>query len=142
MRNIDPRIAGLTVGIDHLFKNIDKAFSAKIDAFPPYNMEKTGEDSFRITMALAGYSEDEISIVSQDRQLTITGTKADEEKSDDENVFMIHRGIANRSFERNFNLAEYVEVKGASMKNGMLVIELLRNVPEEKQPTKIKINVE
>ena len=121
------------LGFDRLvedFQNINNA------GYPPYNVEKSGDDKYQITFALAGFVRDDIKIDVQEGTLTVTGEKV--EAKDDE-IEYLHRGIANRSFVRNWSLAEYVEVVEAKMENGMLYIALERIVPEEKKPKSIKI---
>ncbi len=128
-----------TVGFDRLFSKLDSL--GQLDtaqAYPPYNIERTGEDAYRITMAVAGFSEDEIAIEAHGNSLTVRGEKA-EEKAED-GVEVLFRGIAARTFERRFQIADHVEIKAASLKNGLLYIDLKRNVPEELKPRKIAIN--
>ena len=121
------------LGFDRLvedFQNINNA------GYPPYNVEKNGDDKYQITLALAGFVRDDIKIDVQEGTLTITGEKAETES---EGIQYLHKGIANRSFTRTWKLAEYVEVVEAKMENGMLYISLERIVPEEKKPKSIKI---
>lgn len=126
-----------SVGFDHLSRLMDAA--ARVDesalAYPPYNIERTGDDTYRITMAVAGFGEDDLSIVSQDNQLQISGklAKTEEEKS------FLYRGIAGRAFERRFTLADHIKVAGASLANGLLHVELVREVPEAMKPRQVKI---
>ena len=116
-----------TVGFDRLFSLLDNmAQGDNSQSYPPYNIERTGEDSYRITMAVAGFSEGDISIEAKQNSLTVTAEKADEENADREVLF---HGIAARSFERRFQLADYVEVAGASLENGLLHIDLKREIP-------------
>ncbi|MGH7055564.1 MAG: Hsp20 family protein, partial [Stellaceae bacterium] len=103
--------------------------------YPPYNIETTGEDAYRLTMAVAGFAGDELDITVQENTLVVTG-KA---KKDDENGRYLHRGIARRGFERRFSLAEHIKVTGASLENGMLHVDLVREVPETAKPRKIAI---
>jgi molecular chaperone IbpA len=105
--------------------------------FPPYNIQKAGEDHYRITMAVAGFSQDELSITSENNRLVVSGEKPEEQESED-NAYL-YRGIATRSFERRFNLAEHVRVKGARLDNGLLHIELEREIPEAMKPRSIEI---
>ncbi len=123
-----------TVGFDRLANLFDAAMSSDASGFPPYNIEVTGENGYRITMALAGFGEDEISIVQQGNELVVTG-----ESRKDENRQYLYRGIAGRSFERRFQLADHVKVADASMVNGLLQIGLVREVPEALRPRKIEI---
>lgn len=126
-----------TVGFDRLARMVDAAtrLDDSAPSYPPYNIEKMGEDAYRITMAVAGFSEDEIEITAQDNTLVIAGKpkKAEEERK------FLYRGIAGRAFERRFELAEFIEVKGASLENGLLHVELVRVVPEAMKPRSIKI---
>jgi len=127
-----------TVGFDRLFSLLDNmAQGDNSQSYPPYNIERTGEDSYRITMAVAGFSEGDISIEAKQNSLTVTAEKADEENADREVLF---RGIAARSFERRFQLADYVEVAGASLENGLLHIDLKREIPEAMKARKIEIS--
>lgn len=126
-----------TVGFDRLTRLVDAAtrLDESAPSYPPYNIEKTGEDAYRISMAVAGFSDDEIEITAQDNTLVISGKpkKAEEERK------FLHRGIAGRAFERRFELAEFIEVKGASLENGLLHVELVRVVPEAMKPRSIKV---
>ncbi|WP_142848309.1 Hsp20 family protein [Telmatospirillum sp. J64-1] len=126
-----------TVGFDHLARLLDAAQRVDESAFsyPPYNIEKMGEDDYRITMAVAGFSEEDLDLTVQENQLVITGRA----RKEDENLRYLHRGIAGRSFERRFNLADHIQVKGASLVNGLLHVDLVRIVPETLRPRKIQI---
>jgi len=106
------------------------------NGYPPYNIVITSEDHYRITMAVAGFSEDEINITSEQSRLLVTGNRSDEGEEQGE---YLHRGIATRSFERRFNLADHVRVVGASLENGLLHIDLEREIPEAMKPRTIKI---
>ncbi|HEU4987367.1 MAG TPA: Hsp20 family protein [Rhizobiaceae bacterium] len=140
MRHVDfSPLYRSTVGFDRLFTMLDSL--AQPDGgqtYPPYNIERTGEDSYRISMAVAGFSEDDLSIEAHRNVLTIKGEKNEETNS--EGAEVLYRGIAGRSFERRFQLADHVEVSGAELKNGLLHIELKRNIPEEMKPRKIAIS--
>ena len=125
-----------TVGFDRIFDLLDTAGKAETSGYPPYNIERLGEDDYRITLAVAGFAEDEVEIELHENRLTITGKRAD----GDENRTFLHQGIAGRSFERQFQLAEHVKVAGASLVNGLLNIDLQREIPEAKKPRKIAIN--
>ena len=128
-----------TIGFDRLARLVDSAtrFDGAAPAYPPYNIESTGEDSYRLTMAVAGFSRDEIDITVQENSLVLSG-KA--QKEDDEaNGRYLHHGIARRAFERRFSLADHIKVSGASMDNGLLHVDLVRDVPEEAKPRQIKI---
>jgi molecular chaperone IbpA len=128
-----------TVGFDRLFSMLDQVsgFDGSGSTYPPYNIERTGENAYRITVAVAGFSESEISIEAKQNTLTIKGekqTKADEKKGE-----VLYQGIAARAFERVFQLAEHVEVRGASLENGLLHVDLVREVPEAMKPRQIPI---
>ncbi|WP_062206179.1 Hsp20 family protein [Aureimonas sp. AU12] len=126
-----------TVGFDRLFSKLDTLGTAEnTQSYPPYNIERTGENAYRITMAVAGFGESELSIESRENGLTVTGEKAEEKSEGSE---FLYRGIAGRAFERRFQLAEHVEVKGATLKNGLLHIDLVRVIPEALKPRKIEI---
>lgn len=125
-----------TVGYDHLFNLLDNY--GKIDgtatSYPPYNIQRMDENSYRITMAVAGFSDDNIDIEIKEQSLRVIG------KNDPaENVEYLHQGIANRAFERTFQLADHVEVLGAKLQNGLLHIDLKRELPEKMKPRKIEI---
>ena len=125
-----------TVGFDRLFSILEGAQrQAQADAgYPPYNIERVSEDGYRITIAVAGFSESELNLVQQENLLVVTGKQKAEE-----GVHFLHRGIAARAFERRFNLADYVRVASANLENGLLVIELVREVPESVKPRTIQI---
>lgn len=127
------------IGFDHLAGLIDKASRAdKQSSYPPYNIELLAEDQYRITMAIAGFSEDELEIESKQNNLVITGSKpAAAEKNDRK---FLHQGIADRNFERKFQLGDHVKVIGAFMENGLLHVDLEREIPEALKPRKITIN--
>lgn len=125
-----------TVGFDRLFDTLDRQFANSVStSYPPYNIIKIGEDGFQIEIAVAGFREDELDVQVKDNILTITG----EQKRDDEDIAYIHKGISARNFTRTFTLGDHVEVKGATVSNGLLVIDLLRELPEEAKPKKIAI---
>ena len=127
------------IGFDHLAGLLDKASRAdKQSSFPPYNIELLAEDQYRITMAVAGFAEQELAINSELNNLVITGTKAvDKDKTERK---FLHQGIAERSFERKFQLGDHVKVVGAFMENGLLHIDLQREIPEALKPRQIAIN--
>ncbi len=129
------------IGFDHLAGLIDKASRAdKQSSYPPYNVELLAEDQYRITMAVAGFSEDDIDIESKDNSLIIIGTKkASVDKTTNTRKFL-HQGIAERNFERKFQLGDHVKVIGAFMENGLLHVDLQREIPEALKPRKITIN--
>ena len=125
------------LGFDRLTEALESARRAETGGYPPYNIELTGEDRYRITMAVAGFAESDLSITSENNKLTITGNRPEEEQNED-NAFL-YRGIATRSFERRFNLADHVKVSGARLDNGLLHIELEREIPEAMKPRQIEI---
>jgi molecular chaperone IbpA len=141
MRHVDfSPLYRSTVGFDRLFGMLDNLGQPEsVQSYPPYNIERTGTDAYRISMAVAGFSDEEISIEAHRNVLTIKGEKSEAEKED--GVELLYRGIASRTFERRFQLADHVEVTGAALKNGLLHIELKRNVPEELKPRKIAIGM-
>jgi molecular chaperone IbpA len=126
-----------TIGFDRLTRLVDAA--SRVDsaalAYPPYNIEKTGEETYRVTMAVAGFSRDEIDVTVHENSLLVTG-KA---KTDEDEGRYLHRGIARRAFERRFSLADHIKIVGASLDNGMLHVDLVHEVPEEAKPRKIQI---
>ena len=125
-----------TVGFDRLFDLLERqARIAAGDNYPPFNIERQGEDAYRITLAVAGFKPAEIDIVAQQNLLTIKGEKADAEGSRD----FVHIGIANRGFERRFELADFVRVDRADLADGLLTIDLVREVPEAMKPKKIHV---
>lgn len=127
-----------TIGFDRLFDMLETSLRSETagDNYPPFDLEKTGDDSYRITLAVAGFRPDEIEIVAQNNQLRVTGRKA-ETKEDAERY--LHRGIAARSFERRFELADFIVVRSAEFDNGLLSITLEREVPEAMKPRRIEI---
>ena len=139
MRHVDfSPLYRSTVGFDRLFSMLDTlAQPESAQTYPPYNIERTGEDAYRITMAVAGFGENEISIEAHRNVLTVKGEKSEETAND--GAELLYRGIASRAFERRFQLADHVEVNGATLKNGLLHVDLKRNVPEEMKPRKIAI---
>jgi len=126
-----------TVGFDRVFNLLDANVGSEAQTYPPYNIERTGEDSYRISMAVAGFSDEEISIEAHRNVLTVKGER--KEEGTGEGSELLYRGIASRAFERRFQLADHVEVVGASLKNGLLFVDLKRNIPEELKPRKIAI---
>jgi molecular chaperone IbpA len=126
-----------SVGFDRLASMMSSATRQdQGNSYPPYNIRTTGEDHYQITMAVAGFSEDDIDITTEHNRLLITGKRADEEEEQGE---YLHRGIATRSFERRFNLADHVKVISANLENGLLHIDLEREIPEAMKPRSIKI---
>jgi molecular chaperone IbpA len=127
-----------TVGFDRLFNRLDSLVGQEAKTYPPYNIEKVGDNAYRISIAVAGFAASDIAIESKENALTIKGAKAPE--GEEKAREFLHRGIAERAFELRFQLAEYVEVAGASLENGLLHVELKRELPESKKPRSIAIN--
>ncbi|MGO9006884.1 MAG: Hsp20 family protein [Beijerinckiaceae bacterium] len=129
-----------TVGFDRLFNLIDQAAGLEtVPTYPPYNIERTGENNYRITVAVAGFSEHELSIESKESTLTIRGSKQSSPRPDEEKKEVLHQGIAARAFERRFQLADHVLVRGAVLENGLLHVDLVRELPEAQKPRQIPI---
>ncbi|RFF28640.1 MULTISPECIES: Hsp20 family protein [unclassified Wenzhouxiangella] len=127
------------IGFDRLADMLSNAQRVDSNGYPPYNIESLGEDHYRITMAVAGFSRDELDIVSEQNTLTVSGSKSDSAEDESDDREFLYRGIANRSFERRFQLADHVKVTGADLENGLLHIELQRELPERMKPRKIEI---
>lgn len=127
-----------TVGFDRVADLMDRVLSADVNqaSYPPYNIEKTDEDAYRISIAVAGFSEEDLTVEQRENALVVSARKADEDQV--ERTYL-HRGIATRAFERRFHLADHVRVTGASTANGMLHVDLLREVPEALKPRVIEI---
>ena len=123
-----------TIGFDQLPNLLSYALERPEAGYPPYNIEKVGEDRYRIVMAVAGFSKDDISVIAERNRLTVRGQLKDKTERT-----YLHRGIAARNFERQFDLADYIEVEGATMGDGLLIIDLKRELPEELKPRKIEI---
>ena len=123
-----------TVGFDRLFSMLDGFETAP--GYPPYNIERTGENDYRITVAVAGFGENDLSIEAKENTLTIKGAKQAKEEQAGE---VLYQGIAARAFERAFQLADHVQVKGATIENGLLHVDLVREIPEAKKPRQIPI---
>lgn len=128
-----------TVGFDRLFDYLESASRAEQDNYPPFDIEKLGDDIYRITIAVAGFKRDEIDIVAHQNMLTVTGRRSEQRGRDGS---YLHMGIANRAFERRFELADFVQVTGADLADGLLTIELAREIPEAMKPRKISIGGE
>jgi molecular chaperone IbpA len=128
-----------TVGFDRMMKQLDAA--SRIDegapSYPPYNIEKTGENAYQITMAVAGFSDSDLEVTVKESSLAIVGKKETDEKNAPK---YLHRGIANRAFERRFDLADHIQVVAARLENGLLSVDLVREVPEAMKPRNIKID--
>jgi len=125
-----------TVGFDRLFDYLENSRSEQPDNYPPYDIEKLSDDRYRITLAVAGFGASDIDITAHQNLLTISGRKADQRGRDGN---YLHVGIATRAFERRFELADFVKVEKADMKDGLLTIDLLREIPEAMKPRKIDI---
>jgi len=125
-----------TVGFDHLFDMLDQASRVQPATWPPYNIERGGEDQYRLVMALAGFEPDEIELVQKENMLLVAGQK----HPDPEGIEVLHRGIATRAFRQTFNLADHMKVSGANLENGLLTVELKREVPEALKPRRIDIS--
>jgi molecular chaperone IbpA len=125
-----------TVGFDRLFSLLDGAFDGPAQTYPPYNIERTGEDAYRITVAVAGFTDKELNIEVKENALTIRGDKT---ANAEDKAEVLYQGIAARAFERRFQLADHVEVTGASVENGLLHVDLVRRIPEAKKPRQIPI---
>ncbi|MDF2811048.1 MAG: Hsp20 family protein [Microvirga sp.] len=126
-----------TVGFERLVDMLDQATRVEsMTNWPPYNIEKFGDDAYRITMAVAGFSPDEIELVQQESALSVNGQK----HAEPEDTQVLHRGIATRAFKQTFNLADHVKVTGASLENGLLTIDLKREIPEALKPRRIAIS--
>ena len=123
-----------TVGFDRLFSMLDGFESAP--GYPPYNIERTGDNDYRITIAVAGFGESDLSIEAKENTLTVKGAK---QAKEEQQGTVLYQGIAARAFERVFQLADYVVVKGAKLENGLLHVDLAREIPEAKKPRKIPI---
>jgi len=141
MRNYDlTPLLRATVGFDRMFNMLDTA--TRLDegapSFPPYNIEKTGEDSYHIVMAVAGFAEADLDVTAKENSLVVTGKK-DSDPGTPATERYLHRGIATRAFERRFDLADHIRVTGARIENGLLHIELLRELPEAMKPRNIAI---
>ncbi|MCH7371950.1 MULTISPECIES: Hsp20 family protein [Aeromonas] len=136
MRSIDfSPLYRSAIGFDRLANLIESAASNGNAGYPPYNIEQLGDNDYRISMAVAGFTQEELELSFQENLLTVKGSKqADTDRN------YLYQGIAERGFERRFQLADYVRVKGADLKNGLLHIELAREVPEAMKPRKIEIN--
>ncbi len=137
MRNFDlSPLYRSTVGFDRLFSLIDQISDGTAPTYPPYNIEKASDSTYRIVLAVAGFAEDELTLHSEENLLIVTGSHKAPAENGPEFLF---RGIAARDFERRFQLADYVSVTGARLENGLLHIELKREVPEAKKPRQIAI---
>ena len=125
-----------TIGFDRLFDLAETAQRAGEDNYPPYNIERLADDRYQISLAVAGFAPDDIVITAEQNVVTVEGSKSDKTERD-----FLYRGISNRNFKRQFSLAEYVQVKSAAFDNGLLTIELVREIPEAMKPRRIAIGV-
>ena len=125
-----------TVGFDRVFDLLDNVAGQTANGYPPYNIEKAGDNAYRIVMAVAGFAEAELNLTQKENELLVTGQSA---PNADEGKQFLYRGIAGRNFERRFQLADHVKVVGAKLANGLLTIELQREIPEEKKARAIQI---
>ena len=123
-----------TVGFDHLFDMLDQV-AEQGSSYPPYNIERTGENTYRVTLAVAGFAEKDLNVELRDCVLVVTGRREETQKDG-----LLYQGIAGRAFDRRFQLAEHVEVKSAKLENGLLHVDLERRIPEELKPRRIQIN--
>ena len=131
-----------TVGMDRMFRDLEQfsnSFAGSSTAYPPYNIEQIDEGKWVISMAIAGFGEEDIKVSQKERNLTVKG-KIESKTNEDEDHF-VHHGIANRSFDRTFRLGPHVLVRNATLKNGMLTIDLEQELPEEEKPKEIPITV-
>ena len=128
-----------TVGFDRLVHMLDAANGTESDSYPPYNIERTAETAYRITMAVAGFSNADLKVDVKENMLSVKGDKGATDTAERQ---YLHRGIATRAFERRFQLADYVEVTGASLSDGVLNLDLVRNLPEKLKPRSIAITVD
>lgn len=140
MRHVDfSPLYRSTVGFDRLFTMLDSLGQPDNgQTYPPYNIERTGENAYRVTMAVAGFAEEDLAIEAKANVLKVAGAKPEDRS--DETRDVLHRGIASRAFERRFQLADYVEVTGAQLENGLLHIDLEREIPDSMKPRKIEIS--
>ena len=127
-----------TIGFDRLFSLLDQAAGSEPTSYPPYNIERTGENNYRITVAVAGFGDKDLSIEARENTLTIKGSREASAEAQPNEV--LYQGIAARAFERRFQLADHVQVTGARLENGLLHVELVREIPEAQKPRQIQIN--
>jgi molecular chaperone IbpA len=129
-----------TIGFDRLFNMIDQASGLEaVPSYPPYNIERTGENAYRISVAVAGFAAPDLSIETKENTLTIRGSRERETETATPKAEVLYQGIAARAFERRFQLADHVQVTGASLENGLLHVDLLRELPEAQKPRQIEI---
>lgn len=131
-----------TIGFDRVFDLLNETQRVEVqDNYPPYDVLRTGEDSYRIALAVAGFAPEDITITAQQNKLTIAGAKPDTNSKSSPDREFLYRGISARPFERNFNLDDHVEVQGASFENGLLQVDLVRRIPEAMKPRKVQIQI-
>jgi molecular chaperone IbpA len=123
-----------TIGFDRLFDLLDETQRTTEDHYPPYNIERLGEDRYQISLALAGFTPDEVAVTAEQNVLIVEGRKSDQDQHE-----YLYQGISARPFKRQFNLADYVQVKTAAFENGLLRVELVREIPEGMKPRRIAI---
>lgn len=128
-----------TVGFDRLARMLDEAASVEAPGYPPYNIERVSEDEYRITMAVAGFASEDVNVEVKGNALTVSGRKTEKTEKTENKGEYLHQGIASRAFERRFQLADHMQVLGASMENGLLHISLKREVPEALKPRTITV---
>lgn len=128
-----------SVGFDRMARLLDGVATDQAPTYPPYNIEKVDEEAYRITMAVAGFAESDLDVEVKENQLTVTGRVEKQDANGNDRQYL-HRGIAERAFERRFNLADHIKVAGANLVNGLLHIDLVREVPEAMKPKSIAIN--
>ena len=127
-----------TVGFDRMFSMFDElGVEGSVPSYPPYNIERTGENAYRISIAVAGFTDADLSIEAKENRLTIRGEKQTDDQ--EQTGELLYRGIAARTFERSYQLADHVDVKGASLENGLLHVDLVREIPEAMKPRAIRI---
>lgn len=134
-----------TVGFDRfndLFEKLISDGEDRFETYPPYNIEKIGAGQYRITLAVAGFKEEDLTLLSEHDTLKVSGRQSEQNKEEGKDHSYLHRGIATRNFERTFRLADHIRVEGATLNHGLLTIHLVREVPEEKKPRMIAINTE
>jgi molecular chaperone IbpA len=143
MRNYDlSPLYRSTIGFDRLFSLLDQhsGIESAAPTYPPYNIERTGENAYRITVAVAGFADSELSIETRENTLTVRGSRETAQKGDADKREVLYQGIAARAFERRFQLADHVSATGATTQNGLLHIDLVREVPEAQKPRTLEIN--
>jgi len=137
--NISSVLRG-TIGFDQIEGLVKQALNSDLPSqnYPPYNLTRINDDEYRVTLAVAGFSLEDLNIEQEDTRLTISGSRANTDQGDD--VTVLHRGISNRAFQRSFQLSDYVKVTEATLENGLLVVNLVRKVPKSARPRKIDIH--